>query len=225
MMLAAAKLSEVGFRVNNRLHQISSSTGLSFASLFTSVVDTVERSGQSAHVGDMLSSVDEMLNRYPGGELPSANTDSSLVPAALRDKPYADMVAELCQKYGMDQILIHAVLKCESNYNPNLKSSAGAIGLMQLMPGTAAVLDVTDSYDPWQNLDGGIRYLAGKLQQYNGDVKMALAAYNCGSYGLSKRGVTDLDNPEHFAALPRETRNYLHRIQSVMATLMGEPSD
>ena len=162
MMLAAAKLSEVGFRVNNRLQQISNTTGLSFASLFTSVVDTVERSDQSAKAGDLANTVDEMLSRLASGKDLQSSAVPAPVPAALKDRPYADIVAELCQEYGVDQNLIHALIQNGSNYNPNLKSMSGSIGLMQLTPAAAEALGVRDPYDPWQNLDGGIRYLLGR---------------------------------------------------------------
>jgi soluble lytic murein transglycosylase-like protein len=225
MMLAAAKLSEVGYRVNSRLQQISNTTGLSFASLFTSVVDTVERSDQSAKIGDLTDTVDEMLDRLSDGGISRDSTNTAKVPIVLEDKPYADIIAELSQKYGVDQTLIHAMVKSESNYNPNLKSSVGAIGLMQLMPAAAEGLGVQDAYDPRQNLDGGIRHLLGKLRQYNGDINMALAAYHYGSVPLSNRGITNLDDPKQLAGLPAGTRNYIRRVLSTMADLKESAGD
>jgi soluble lytic murein transglycosylase-like protein len=90
---------------------------------------------------------------------------------------------------------------------------------MQLMPATAASLGVTDSFDPVQNIDGGVRYLASRLQLYDGDVLRALAAYNCGQTRLANLGVTDLTDPAQFALLPRETQSYITRIEGYLESM------
>jgi soluble lytic murein transglycosylase-like protein len=86
----------------------------------------------------------------------------------------------------MDPALLHAVISVESGYNPNAVSSAGAIGMMQLMPETAAELGVADPYDPLANIDGGARYLRGLMQKF-GRINIALAAYHAGQ-GRVRRG-------------------------------------
>jgi soluble lytic murein transglycosylase-like protein len=121
------------------------------------------------------------------------------------------IISEASQKYGVDAGLIKAVIKAESNFNPQAESHAGARGLMQLMPATARSLGVSDSFDPEQNVMAGTRFLKDMLQRYNGNVDAALAAYNWGPGNVDKR-------PEH---LPRETRDYLARVKQLYATYSG----
>ncbi|MDD2734717.1 MAG: lytic transglycosylase domain-containing protein [Desulfuromonadaceae bacterium] len=117
------------------------------------------------------------------------------------------IISRAAQKYGVDAGLIKAVIKAESDFNPEAVSHAGARGLMQLMPATARSLGVTDSFDPEQNVMGGTRFLRDLLHRYDGNVDSALAAYNWGPGNIDKR-------PE---LLPRETRDYLARVKQLYA--------
>jgi len=125
---------------------------------------------------------------------------------------YANAIKNASQKYDVNDAIISAVIKAESGFNPSAVSSAGAMGLMQLMPATASGLGVDNPYNPEENIDGGVRYLKQMIGRYGGDVKMALAAYNCGSGTLNRLNITDLDNPTQFSKLPAETRNYVSKI-------------
>jgi hypothetical protein len=118
------------------------------------------------------------------------------------------LIEKASNRYGVDAGLIKAVIKAESGFNPNAVSHAGAQGLMQLMPGTARSLGVTDSFDPEQNVMGGTRFLRDLLNRYNGDIDSALAAYNWGPGNVDKR-------PDR---MPRETREYLVRVKQLYSS-------
>ncbi|AGA90739.1 soluble lytic murein transglycosylase-like protein [Thioflavicoccus mobilis 8321] len=117
----------------------------------------------------------------------------------------ADLVRRLAPSYGLDPELVLAVIETESNFNPNARSSKNAQGLMQLIPATAARFGVEDTWDPEQNLRGGMAYLSWLLKHFGGDVELALAGYNAGEGAVERHG-----------GIPpyRETRNYVSRIVS-----------
>ncbi|MCX5847540.1 MAG: transglycosylase SLT domain-containing protein [Deltaproteobacteria bacterium] len=103
---------------------------------------------------------------------------------------YDELIAGAAGKYGVDISLVKAVIKAESNFNHKAVSRKGARGLMQLMPQTAIALGVSDSFHPGDNIDGGIRYLSSLIGLYNGDLLLALAAYNAGEGAVAKyRGI------------------------------------
>jgi hypothetical protein len=121
------------------------------------------------------------------------------------------VIEKYAQQYGVDQDLVWAVIRQESGFNAQAISPKGAKGLMQLMPGTAAMLGVADAFDVEQNIAGGIKYLERCLSQFNQDVGLALAAYNAGP-----------DNVVKYQGCPpfAETRHYVARVLSAYA---GEP--
>lgn len=120
------------------------------------------------------------------------------------DEEIADAIASAAATYQLDPSLIRAVIRTESSYRPDAVSPAGAMGLMQLMPGTAASLGVEDPFDVWENVHGGTRYLRQLIDRFEGDLELALAAYNAGA-----------GNVNRFGGVPpfRETQNYIPRVQ------------
>ena len=128
-----------------------------------------------------------------------------------RDPSYDDMIEQASQKYGVEPALIKAVIAAESGGDPNALSPAGAQGMMQLMPKTAAELGVINPFDPVENIMAGTRYLRQLLDRYLGNTRLALAAYNWGMGNLEKR-------PD---AMPKETKNYIIKVESLYRTHMA----
>jgi soluble lytic murein transglycosylase-like protein len=117
---------------------------------------------------------------------------------------YAPYIARLAQMYQLPESLLHAVIMTESAYNPGAVSRAGAVGMMQLMPGTAARYGVADRRDPLQNMQGGAAYLRDLLNMFQNNVALALAGYNAGENAVIKYGY---QVPPYY-----ETRNYVSTV-------------
>ena len=172
-----------------------------------------------------------LANLAGGGDVRSAKVATQPLPeldpdpkapekVERRDSSLADppqtvhleqTIIKAAQRYGVEPELIKAVIKTESNFNPRAVSSAGAKGLMQLMPATARGLGVSNSFDPEQNVMAGTRFLKGLLDRYNGDLDSALAAYNWGPGNVDRR-------PDR---LPRETRDYLVKVKQNYASYIS----
>jgi hypothetical protein len=132
--------------------------------------------------------------------------DLSIIPDRLPPRkqiPFHGIIIKAAGRYQVDPYLIRAIIFAESGYNPKAKSRRGARGLMQLMPSTARSLGVQDIYDPAQNIDGGVRYFKLLLDRFDGNVQLALAAYNAGS-----RHVRNYEGIPPFKA----TKHYIKKV-------------
>lgn len=127
--------------------------------------------------------------------------------ASVNPAEFEQLIRTCSDKYGVSSSLIKAVIHAESGYNPNAVSSKGAGGLMQLMPATAKSLKVADRFNPKDNVEGGVKYLRFLLDTFNGDVSLAVAAYNAGLSRVAKYGGIPPYN---------ETRTYVNRVLSYM---------
>ena len=151
------------------------------------------------------------------------NSNSSQLPQELFLRPFAQtsnapktevdgIIKKYAKENNIDENLVKAVVKAESNFNSNAKSPVGAIGLMQLMPSTAKGLGVNNPLDPEQNIAGGTKYLKNLLNNFDGRIDLALAAYNAGSGAVKKYGGVPPYN---------ETQNYVKRVLNYQKEFSG----
>lgn len=132
---------------------------------------------------------------FLGQNRPAMNIDRDGVEALVR---------EAAERHHVDPALVRAVIETESNWNPGAVSRKGAIGLMQLIPTTAQRFGANDAFNPKQNVDAGVHYLKTLLERYNGNLDLALAAYNAGEGAVDRA---------HGVPSFRETRSYVHKVQ------------
>ena len=170
-----------------------------------------------ARVGEIQAMIASLRGQGPdtGGATPpstsfaSALQNATAAPTATAastggdSTPYDSLIDAAAQRNGVDPALLKGLIRQESNFNPTARSGAGAVGLTQLMPATAASLGVTDPTDPAQAIDGGAKYLRAQLDRFGGDPAKALAAYNAGPGAV-----------ERFGGVPpyAETQAYVQRV-------------
>lgn len=137
-----------------------------------------------------------------------------MVQDKARRKAFDPIIAEAAQRHRVDAALVKAVIRAESDFVPYARSPKGALGLMQLMPATARLHNVWSVFEPKSNIEGGVRHLRLLLDQYNGNVRLALAAYNAGGGAVERHG-----------GIPPypETVNYLERVLRFREQYLREP--
>src|SRR5262249_24508061 len=157
----------------------------------------------SAHRWKSVASAKVRAARSAAAEV----SQSQQISGVVRGTPFTQQeidaaINTAAARHNVDPNLVRALIKVESNFNPNAVSRKGAMGLMQLMPQTARQLKVTNPFDPEQNVDAGVRHLKQLMENYGGDVKLTLAAYNAGQGAVARS-----------AGVPQfaETRNYVKR--------------
>jgi soluble lytic murein transglycosylase-like protein len=140
--------------------------------------------------------------------LPVRGTQTGAARGTLANRArYSPLIESAARTYRVDAALLHAVILAESGYNPHAVSAKGAIGLMQLMPGTAKRYGVTNAYDPSANVHGGTRYLRDLLKMFNNNIRLAVAAYNAGENAVIGYGNKIPPYPE--------TRNYVAKVTAL----------
>ena len=150
---------------------------------------------------------------FPGSTLviinvPSAAPRRTTNVNPSRRKQFTPLVSTVAKEQGLDPALLHAVITVESGYNPHARSVKGAAGLMQLMPDTARRYQVSDIWDPRQNVSGGARYLRDLLAMFNNNLGLALAAYNAGENAVIQHGNRIPPYPETRSYVPRVIQHY-----------------
>jgi soluble lytic murein transglycosylase-like protein len=171
-------------------------------SMMLKLMEKAGLSSDSTTTAPNAKTIQSMVGTAAGASTYSQSTGATT--------PFESLIDQASARYGVDPKLVKAVITAESNFQPSVVSSAGAIGLMQLMPGTAASLGVSNPLDPAQNIDGGVRLLKQLMTHYNGNMSLAVAAYNAG------QGAVD-----SYGGIPpySETQRYVPRVLSIYQSL------
>lgn len=162
-----------------------------------------------------ISSPDNLEGLIISGRLAAPEITASAAIArqssSIYRNAYDAMINALANKHGVPIGLVKAVMHTESSFNQNARSHAGAQGLMQLMPATARRFSVTNAYDPYQNIEGGVRYLSWLIKRYNGDLRLALAGYNAGEGNVDKyKGIPPFKETQQYVVRVMDRYNSLY---------------
>jgi len=163
---------------------------------------------------NVFDAVDFRINGLSSAMAASASTAAAEQSTEVKDYSTAEIesiIEKVASDINMDADLIRAVIYVESSYRTDAVSSAGAQGLMQLMPGTAADMGVTDPFDAYQNVKGGATYLKRQIDRF-GDVRLALAGYNTGPARIARLEIADPNDPEEYAKISAGVRGYVDKV-------------
>lgn len=196
------------YGLNNLNNCSCGSDSGAFNMVMESLLKAMKESNKDLNINEIETSLESIFNTTNRLDI---NTDS----LNFDDKiDYA--IEKYSNKYGIDSKLIKSIIKVESNFNPNVVSEAGAQGLMQLMPEISQSLGVTNPLDIEQNIEGGVRHIKSYIDRYNGDIEMALMAYNGGPTRMMNRGVTSIND---IYKMPKETQNYVPKVMNYYRSL------
>ena len=194
--------------------------GMEFELVYQALLNSMEgQEGNKDESSNLISiGVGQDLNNIPIRYLSGINSSAYSIGAINKVSTISDdetmqriysAVNKYSEEFDVDPNLVLAVIKAESNFNPNVVSSAGAMGLMQLMPVNCEEDGVSDPFNVEDNIRGGVKQLRGHIDRYNGDIEMALMAYNAGQGTVKRRGVTSADD---LYKMPKETQNYVPKV-------------
>ncbi|MGL4523179.1 MAG: lytic transglycosylase domain-containing protein [Bacilli bacterium] len=197
---------------------------------FSETLERVQSDGLVAKVSDYINpnlnalsykelvSISQQIAEMPLTNVIAPNVEQTMnIPSDISNASmpslYDDIISEMASKHNVDPLLIKSIIKHESNFNPDVVSSAGAVGLMQLMPITAEATNVTDRRDVRQNIEGGTKYIRRMLDKYDGNLTLALAGYNAGPGNVAKYG-----------GVPpfKETENYIRKVTTTYDALRSQ---
>lgn len=164
-----------------------------------------------SNMGREAESVESTASPRAGDSFEAKVREAGKPDATAQARPFDEIVTRASRETRLPSELLHAVMQRESAYNPRAVSPKGAMGLMQLMPGTANDLDVKDPFAPEENVLGGARYLRGLLERFQGNLPRALAAYNAGPEAIKDGRIPDYP----------ETKEYVKRVMDSYLKMSG----
>lgn len=177
--------------------------------------NAASRAGFTAHnFASILQEVQiETQDNSLNAVMKAAEVTNSSVKKSSLDTQYNSIIQAAAKQYDLNVNIIKAVIQVESSFHKEAVSKCGAMGLMQLMPGTAKELGVKDAFDPVQNIFGGAAYIKKQLKRF-GDIRLALAAYNTGPGRIAGLHITNPDDPEEYAKISKGIRGYVEKVMS-----------
>lgn len=198
-----SKIAQVNSSISANLSKAGISSA-SFSNLLNNAMTKFEENTASnkSPYYNLGTNTNSAVSTKPGG--------AKVLPNENR---YDDLITQAAVKYDLDPNLIKAVMRLESQFKNTALSSVGAGGLMQLMPGTAASMGVTNISDPAQNIDGGARYIRKQINRF-GDVRLALAGYYTGPNRVAGYGIENPDNIDEYNKLPETVQYYIERVMN-----------